>query len=199
MTNFVETSNGTGPDITPVPDPMEVLDRQLPAHLEKRCRSWFLTWNNYPDDAKDRLESLGPVRAVVGKEVAPSTGTPHLQGFLRFDAPKRGTTICKACKGIWIKPAFSEKGSIKYCAKDGELLLEVGEDQEVHPKVSERDATVIDVMKSIDSGKSIQEIRRKHPVFCFWHIDKVKRYKKDNERYGVYDDGAGSDQEAEDE
>lgn len=56
-----------------------------------RARAWHLVWNNYPEDAIDRLKALEDkvVRLHVGKETAPTTGTPHLQGHVRFKNPIR--------------------------------------------------------------------------------------------------------------
>lgn len=49
-----------------------------------RSYAWCFTLNNYTDEEIRRLESLECERLVVGKEVAPTTGTPHLQGYIRF-------------------------------------------------------------------------------------------------------------------
>lgn len=49
-----------------------------------RGRSWFITHNNYTDEDIRRYDSLKCERIFIGKEVAPTTGTPHLQGFIRF-------------------------------------------------------------------------------------------------------------------
>lgn len=43
-----------------------------------RGRSWCFTHNNYTEEDVLRYDSLKCERIVVGKEVAPTTGTPHL-------------------------------------------------------------------------------------------------------------------------
>jgi Putative viral replication protein len=50
------------------------------------CR-WVFTLNNYNDIQLESLRLLGETvkYLVFGREVAPSTGTPHLQGFIIFD------------------------------------------------------------------------------------------------------------------
>lgn len=51
-----------------------------------RTRNWAFTWNNYPADHKSTLDgyvSKGMIRAAGWQqEVAPTTGTPHLQGWI---------------------------------------------------------------------------------------------------------------------
>ena len=54
----------------------------------KRYRGFVFTVNNYTDDDVDGLSEMfeaGKLRyMVVSKEIAPSTGTPHLQGYLYY-------------------------------------------------------------------------------------------------------------------
>lgn len=43
---------------------------------------WTFTWNNYTEDDIKFLKSLTFRYMVFGKELAPTTGTPHLQGYV---------------------------------------------------------------------------------------------------------------------
>lgn len=76
----------------------------IPAdHRGDRSVKWVFTWNNYPADFKEvcqraadyvRPGSKGPgVYIAFSEEVAPDTGTPHLQGFLRFPHAVRFGTV----------------------------------------------------------------------------------------------------------
>lgn len=47
-----------------------------------RSRAYIFTWNNYPNDYATILDALEVRYIVAGEEVAPTTGTPHLQGFV---------------------------------------------------------------------------------------------------------------------
>lgn len=61
----------------------------VPAKLGKsRAICWTL--NNYTDDEVKRLRELAPSckYLVWGYEVAPETGTPHLQGFVCWENPR---------------------------------------------------------------------------------------------------------------
>lgn len=66
------------------------------ADSTKRIRAWVWVWNNYPDGVTDQ-EFLEFFRGYFGdnlrfvawsREIAPTTGTPHLQGFIYFHEAK---------------------------------------------------------------------------------------------------------------
>lgn len=63
-----------------------------------RARAWRFTTNNYTDELTTEIQHCGVNVArymAYGKEVAPTTGTPHLQGFVYFDQPKTFTAVVK--------------------------------------------------------------------------------------------------------
>lgn len=109
------------------------------ASLEQQ-RSWFLTWNNpttrlEPDqDPLDLIRSLPHLkRAVVGAETAPTTGTKHLQGFVRFSAPKRRWWVEERLPGVWLEKLESEQAAAVYAAKE-KLVLDFGSTGTVVPE-----------------------------------------------------------------
>nr|QTE03359.1 MAG: putative replication protein [Emberiza spodocephala CRESS-DNA-virus sp.] len=56
--------------------------------MPPRAKRWVFTLNNYTAQELANLATLGPTveYLVFAKEVAPATGTPHLQGFCVFQA-----------------------------------------------------------------------------------------------------------------
>jgi len=56
--------------------------KQMPApHNGLRWRRFVFTLNNYTDDELRSIKTLSDVRwMIIGKETAPGSGTPHLQG-----------------------------------------------------------------------------------------------------------------------
>ncbi len=57
--------------------------KSKPTNDKKRYRGWVITDNNYVSDAIALYKSVkGVLWGIMGKEVAPTTGTPHLQGYL---------------------------------------------------------------------------------------------------------------------
>lgn len=73
---------------------------------------YVFTWNNYPDDAQDQLKAMfekkGGLWLINSEEIAPTTGTPHLQGFVSFRSKIHWTALDKCIRGISFKPAASK-------------------------------------------------------------------------------------------
>lgn len=83
-------------------------------------KRWCFTLNNYTDDDVQLLENLDCQFLVFGREKAPSTGTPHLQGYVEFKKPMRRRTVVRALGGkCWVTQARgTAEESIEYCSKD---------------------------------------------------------------------------------
>jgi len=90
-----------------------------------RFRAYCFTYNNYPQNVEDQLVVLECVYLVAGYETAPTTGTPHLQGFVYFRNAKTLSAARRvlqgAMPGCHLEPS---KGSPRqnriYCLKLGE-------------------------------------------------------------------------------
>jgi hypothetical protein len=84
---------------------------------------YCFTINNYDDELVDHLKGLtkekdGVTCLIFGREIAPSTGTPHLQGFVRFAVKKRPSTARKILKGGHFLVAFGTyEDNLAYCTK----------------------------------------------------------------------------------
>lgn len=85
-----------------------------------RSRGFCWTWNNYPDDCHATLAVIECTYICYGEEVAPGTGTRHLQGYVRFGSLKSHAQVRVLFPGCHIQIA---RGSIEqnrdYCRKDG--------------------------------------------------------------------------------
>lgn len=62
-----------------------------------RSYKYIFTWNNYPEDYRDQLENnIGDIKWLIcAEEVAPSTGTKHLQGYVEFKGKRRWDALKK--------------------------------------------------------------------------------------------------------
>lgn len=90
-------------------------------------RGYCLTINNYTDDDVAKLDNLinnpRPLLAYVvyGKEIAPSTHTPHLQCYIYFKNQVEFSSVKKLFPSAHIEP---QKGTPKqasdYCKEDGD-------------------------------------------------------------------------------
>lgn len=107
---------------------------------KRKFRRFVFTWNNYPLDYESKLYSLGANYLVAGTEVAPSTGTKHIQGYCEM---KKQYRIGEFAKLVWettcingnrstgiskFEPAIaSADDNYKYCTKECENPYEYGE------------------------------------------------------------------------
>lgn len=85
-----------------------------------KSRNFVFTWNNYTEDSIAHLASLECKYMIYGKEVAPTTGTPHLQGFIVFANPRSRTgAIAAIGKGVYVAIARGDELQNEvYCSKD---------------------------------------------------------------------------------
>jgi len=88
--------------------------------------NWCLTWNNPPENAMQiiagYIQSGLLTYAVAGHEVAPTTGTSHLQMFVQFAVRKRLQSVRKAFPNVWAEAMKTNPdAAAKYCKKDGEF------------------------------------------------------------------------------
>lgn len=92
-----------------------------------RVRNFMFTMNNPTTEAKTDLVDKTYKYLCYGEEVAPTTGTPHLQGMICF---KNACTLSAAIKKLPGCHVEIMRGSIdqahKYCTKDGKFV-EFGE------------------------------------------------------------------------
>lgn len=91
----------------------------------KQARRWCFTWNNYPgQEAVDKwADDVGPAYYVYGRELAPETGTPHLQGYIEFSSCKRLRTLKTADKSVhWTICKGTQAQNRVYCTKGGDFV-----------------------------------------------------------------------------
>jgi hypothetical protein len=96
---------------------------------KSRKMNWAFTWNNYTEDdiksiTEEWIKKMPDMRCVVfGREIAPTTGTPHLQGLFVYSKLKS----FKQVKEMMPKEVrFSQmrkplEANLRYCEKDGKF------------------------------------------------------------------------------
>ena len=88
-------------------------------------RAFCFTINNPTGDDLDAVHALadsGSDYFVCGKEVAPTTGTPHLQGYVHFKSPRSLAAIRKLLRGHVIPANGTALHNRVYCTKDGDFF-----------------------------------------------------------------------------
>lgn len=95
-------------------------------------RNWCFTSNNPDAQLLECLAALTPelnrhVKYMIfGKEVAPTTGTPHLQGYIVFNVVKSLKSVAKLLPRSHLVIAEGDaEQNFAYCSKDGDFV-EVG-------------------------------------------------------------------------
>jgi Putative viral replication protein. len=98
----------------------EVVDAKITA---SRYKHYLFTFNNYDkiDYQKLVIDEIREMAewAVINYEIAPTTGTPHLQGVFRCKLPYRLTQIYNLFPiGLWARNVISVPKAINYCCKE---------------------------------------------------------------------------------
>jgi len=97
--------------------------------MQRQLIGWCFTLNNYNDIDLAHLRVLGGATRtkylVFGRELAPDTGTPHLQGFILFEHSHRGSVVqrllCRRVQ-VHIEPLNGTPlQATTYCKKDGDF------------------------------------------------------------------------------
>lgn len=98
---------------------------ELAKELKVRSKRWCMTLNNWKTEDVTMLEGyVGNMMTylIVGKENAPTTGTPHLQVYLELKKKKVGSALKKKLpKGSVLIAAKGTPGeNTAYCSKGGD-------------------------------------------------------------------------------
>ena len=107
-------------------------------------QGWCFTLNNHTDEERVKLLATDCKYVIIGDEVGES-GTPHLQGFIYFEARKSLKQVKKLNgKSHWEMTKGSIDQNIEYCSKDGKF-----EERGIKPMSQKR--------KGDEGRKSIEE------------------------------------------
>lgn len=120
-----------------------------------RSRNWFLTLNNYTQEELDKLcqdlKDDDVVYYIMAKEVGES-GTPHIQGEVRFKNPRQLSGMKKFSSRAHWEKTISPDDANKYCKKDGDYV-EYG----TPPKQGKR-TDLDEVRDAIREGANMRDI-----------------------------------------
>lgn len=85
-----------------------------------KCRKHIFTLNNYNEKDLEQLAEIsgGCINFVYQEEIAPTTGTPHIQGYLEFKHARWSNPMKQKIPNIWLRGAKgSFEDNLKYCTK----------------------------------------------------------------------------------
>lgn len=90
---------------------------------QSRSKNWCFTVNNFVPEDEAKLRALGPTTEylIFGRERGES-GTPHLQGFIRFRDRLMFSAVQKLVPtGAHLEVAKKPKHAAEYCEKEGDF------------------------------------------------------------------------------
>lgn len=92
------------------------------AQLNQKARGWCVTVNNYTEEDLAHLRMVDCQYSIVGKEIAPTTGTPHLQCYFYW-TNARSFNMVKTLFRDWHleKAKGNSFQNYEYCAKEGDF------------------------------------------------------------------------------
>lgn len=139
-------------------------------------RGWRFTLNNYNDDEVATIRTIlsrrtrggvGALYAVFGYENAPSTGTPHLQGYVYFEKKITGSAarhVIGTPRIAVLQADAKPQDNKTYCTKDGNFE-EFGTcpSGQGHRRDTER------VAELVLSGKRLRDIACEEPAAFIKH------------------------------
>lgn len=154
--------------------------------MNSRSRAWCGTWNNYSEENYNLLLGCGSRYGIVGKEVSPTTGTPHLQFYIYYHNAVSFNSVHKLLTGAHIEVAKgSPESNIVYCSKEGNFV-EWGErpsqgkrkDLDVVKEVLKQTNKIRDVVEIAQSYQSVKMAE----VYLKYH-EKPRDFKPKVEWY----------------
>lgn len=93
--------------------------------MSLRGKQYVFTWNNYTALTLQQLRDIPPASyhyLVYGQEIAPTSGTPHLQGYVSFVERKRIAWVRNLFQGAHVELARGTPEQCRnYSIKDGDF------------------------------------------------------------------------------
>lgn len=113
-------------EIVPVDPRGEGNNRTSPKKQISPAIGWCFTFNNYTEEIVLKFQEIIKTKCKMGffnKEVAPTTGTPHLQGYVQFHKKNRPCSVFPI-GGRWVSARGNQDHNFKYCAKEANETIE---------------------------------------------------------------------------
>lgn len=145
-----------------------------------RSRGWCFTVCNYDDKDVELVNSLvDEAQAVIAAyEVAPDTGTPHIQGYVYYANQRSFMSMKKRLPRAHYEAALGTgEQNVVYCSKEGEVFLKEG----VFPARGKR-TDIESLYDMLRQGASMREILGGDATPNYQCLQIAEKYLKYNER-----------------
>lgn len=147
----------------------------------QRFRNFCFTLNNYTNEELIQLQEKGLKEVkyiIVGQEIAPETGTPHLQGFVIW----RNAKTLKASIKCMPKRSHIEicKGTpyenFLYCKKEGNVSWELGDRPEKVGQGKRND--MLEIKKQVANNICIKKMLENDDIINYQQLKYAEGLKK---------------------
>jgi len=142
--------------------------------------NYCITINNYNDTTITKVKTLVQIKyGIFGEEVAPTTGTKHLQGYVSWTSKTRATTVANAFKKLLgVRPhVVAARGTPiqnkTYCSKEGKVT-EWG----TMPEASGARTDIAAMYEAVAQGTDEYDIATAMPETHAKYYKAADRYRK---------------------
>lgn len=160
--------------------------------MSPRSKYWCFTWNNYTEENVELVKSSTERDAdyvVFGYETCPTTGTPHLQGYIEFRTRKKFETVRRLWNPSvhWEPRRATQEEAILYCKKEGNYFESGSKTQQRQGKRND----IQEAAQRILDGDDLKTVAEEHSAaFVKFHKGfaelqrqvKRKRWNREDER-----------------
>lgn len=142
--------------------------------------NWVFTCNNWTEDDVVIFKRVVAPKCkylMYGKEHAPTTGTPHLQGFAMFKSKQSKSVLIKMVPTptTWKVMKGTPKQNFTYCSKEGDVT-EYGTRPEFHDSNGAREKKRWDLILGAAKIGNLDTIP---PQVVVCHYNSLMRIQKD--------------------
>lgn len=144
-------------------------------------KRWTFTVNNYTEEEvealKDLFQRIECGYWVIGREIAPTTGTPHLQGYFRTQVKiYRRTLMSRFNFSYLVLSNGGDWDNRKYCIKEGNYEESDAKACRGRPQSEVADEKCREMIKDIETLTE-SEFEAKWPRQAFYHQNRIKEWR----------------------
>lgn len=149
-----------------------------------KSRAYIFTINNYTDEDTEQVLTLskeaGVRYMICGKEIGEENNIPHYQGFVRFLYQTTFSSMKKKLPRAHIEKARgSDEDNQRYCSKQNNLLLEVGE---IAKQGRRKDLQ--EVREQLESGATLRDISKQDiPITTQRYAENWLKYHEEKRNW----------------
>lgn len=138
-----------------------------------QCRAWCITlWTMEDVNSLQKHEGIKAI--CIGKEICPTTGKEHYQGYIRFATNKRFSWWKKNYPTAHVEPRCgTEPEAADYCRKDREMIVDSGCQVE-----ATGDDPCERALSMIESGSDMYSVYRDNRKWFFHNYHKLKAIRE---------------------